>query len=178
MGRSGRDLARRAGISHPRGNQVLAELTAQGLVKVERLARADIYRLNRQHVLAAPLADLFDLEPTLRFELLALVARELKQRRLPVKQARVFGSAARRDMTSHSDVDLALVTSPDKVEVVLAASEEIAETVRDRFGIRLNVLVGTPSLETLTRSRQAKRGVWQAIEREGIDVLATGKAAS
>jgi predicted nucleotidyltransferase len=177
-GRSGRDLARRAGISHPRASQVLADLAAQGLVSIERLARTDLYRLNGQHVLATPLAELFDLEPKLKIELVALVARELKDRRLPVKQARIFGSAARGNMTADSDIDLALVTSPDKVEVVQVAGEEIAETARDRFGTRLNVLVGSPSLETLARSRQAKRAVWQAIEREGIDVLATGKAAS
>jgi predicted nucleotidyltransferase len=150
----------------------------QGLVKVERLARADIYRLNPQHVLARPLGELFDLEPKLKVELVSLVARELKQKRLPVKQARIFGSAVRGTMTSDSDVDLALVTSPDKVDVVQTAAEEIAETARHRFGTRLNVLIGSPSLETLTRSRQAKRAVWRAIEREGIDVLAAARVTN
>ncbi len=178
MGRSGRDLARRAGISHPRASQVLSDLSEQGLVKVERLPRTDLYQLNRQHVLAGPVGELFELEPKLKFELLSLVARELKSRRLPVKQARLFGSAARGSMTSESDVDLALVTSPDTVEMVQVAGEEIAEAVRERFGTRINLLVGSPSLETLIRSRQPKRAVWQTIEREGIDVLASPAAVS
>ena len=176
MARSGRDLARRAGVSHPRANQVLAELADQGLVTVERVPRADLYRLNRHHVLAEPLAKLFELEPTLKFELLSLVAMELKSRRLPVKQARIFGSAARGAMESASDVDLALVTSRESVAAVEVAAQEIAETVRARFGTRLNVLVGSPSLERLSKSRQSRQGVWGAIEREGIDVLAVSKA--
>lgn len=177
MGRSGRDLARRAAMSHPRANQVLAQLAEQGLVKVERLPRTDLYRLNRQHVLAAPLSMLFEFEPKLKIELRSLVAREIRARGLPVKQARIFGSAARGGMSAGSDVDLALVTSRDKVEAVEAAAQEIAEIARARFGTRINVLVGSPSLESLTKSRQARRAVWQAIEREGIDVLPNTEAS-
>ena len=90
VGTSGRDLARRAGVSHPRANQVLAELAAQGLVAVQRLPRMGLYRINRRHALAEPLRELFELEPKLKSELLSLVARELKARHLPVKEARIF----------------------------------------------------------------------------------------
>src|SRR5712692_2901452 len=83
MGTSGRDLARRAGVSHPRANEVLADLAEQGLVAVQRLPRTDLYRLNRRHALAEPLGKLFELEPKLKSELLSLVARELKARKLP-----------------------------------------------------------------------------------------------
>ena len=177
MGRSGRDLARRAGVSHPRANQVLADLAEQGLVAKQRLPRTDLYRVNQRHALAGPLGKLFELEPKLKFELLSLVAKELKARRLPVKEARIFGSAARGAMAPRSDVDLALVTSRESVAAVEAAAQEIAETVREQFGTRLNVLVGSPSLEKLSKNPQAKQGVWQAIEREGIDVFASSKAA-
>ena len=177
-GTSGRDLARRAEVSHPRANQVLADLAEQGVVVVQRLPRTDLYRANRSHALADPLSKLFELEPKLKFELFSLVARELKARRLPVTEARIFGSATRGAMTRRSDVDLALVTSRESVEAVEAAAQEIAETARERFGTRLNVLVGSPSLESLSKSRQTRRAVWQAIEREGIDVLAASEAVS
>lgn len=177
MGSSGRDLARRAGVSHPRANEVLADFAEQGLVAVQRLPRTDLHRLNRRHALAEPLGKLFELEPELKFELLSLVARELKARKLPVNEARIFGSAARGAMAAGSDVVLALVTSRESVAAVEAAAQEIAETVRERFGTRLNVLVGSPSLERLSTGRQASRGVWQAIDREGIDVLAAAKPA-
>jgi predicted nucleotidyltransferase len=177
MGRSGRDLARRAGVSHPRANQVLADFSEQGLVDVQRLPRTDLYRINRQHALAGPLGELFELEPKLKFELLYLLASELKARHLPVKEARIFGSAARGAMAARSDVDVALVTSRESVALVEAAAQEIAELARERFGTRLNVLVGSPSLEILSKSRRAGHSVWQAIEREGLDVLTATEAA-
>jgi predicted nucleotidyltransferase len=176
MGRSGRDVARRAGVSHPRTNQVLADLAEQGLVVVERLPRTDLYRVNRSHVLADPLEKLFKLEPGLKFDLLSLVAKELRTRHVPVREARIFGSAARGDMTISSDVDLALITPPENVAMVEEAAQDIATAVRKRFGARLNVVVGSPSLATLVKSRQGKRDLWETIQREGIDVLSDGKA--
>src|SRR5487761_87918 len=78
LGTSGRDLARRSGVSHPRANQVLADLAEQGVIAVQRLPRTDLYRANRHHVFAESLAKLFVLEPKLKVQLLSLVAAELK----------------------------------------------------------------------------------------------------
>ncbi len=171
--RSGRDIARRAGISHPRASQVLADLVEQGLVQVERHAHADLYRLNKEHALVAPLGHLFEVEPRLKFDLLALIAKELRARKLPVTAARIFGSAVNGTMRSGSDVDLALVTPSADVDRVEAETREIAEQVRRRFGTRLNVLVGAPSIGALTKKPSA--AVWRAIDREGIDVFARPK---
>jgi predicted nucleotidyltransferase len=143
---------------------------------MQRLPRTDLYRANRRNALAEPLIKLFELEPRLKLDLLSVVAKELKRRELPVTEARIFGSAARGTMTPASDVDLALVTAAKSVAAVEAAAQEIAETVWQRFGMRINVLVGSPSLDSLSKSRRAGQRVWQTIEREGIDVLAASKA--
>jgi len=74
-------------------------------------------------------------------------------------------------MGPESDVDLALTTSADSVPTVEAAAQGIAETVRKRFGTRLNVLVGSPA-------KSRSKGAWAAVEREGIDVLAATNAAT
>ena len=172
--RSGRDIARRAGISHPRANQVLSDLVEQGLVQIKRQPRTDFYQLNERHALVEPLGELFELEPSLKFELLSLIARELKARKLPVTTARIFGSAVHGTMGSGSDVDLALVTSSARVARVEAGAQEIAEAVRERFGTRLNVLVGAPSLAALTK--RPGGGVWGSVDREGTDVFAGSEA--
>ena len=78
-------------------------------------------------------------------------------------------------MAPTSDVDLALVTSHDSVAAVEAAAQGIAEAARERFGARLNVLVGSPSLEKLTKNRRAGQSVWQVVDREGIDVFIAAK---
>lgn len=175
---SARDLARRAGVSHPRASTVLTRLAEEGVATVQRLPRTDLYGLNREHVLAEVLILVFVRESQLRVELLSFVAKELKRRRWPVTQARVFGSAARGDATSTSDVDLALVVPRESVLAVEAMAQELAETVRKRFGTRLNVLVGSPTLVALTRGGRPGRKVWQAVEREGIDVLAKPAVSS
>jgi|SRR5882762_3722826 len=173
---SARDVARRAGVSHPRASLVLAGLAEEGVATVQRLPRTNLYGLNQEHVLAEVLALVFRRESQLKAELLSFLARELKRRRLPVTHARVFGSAARGDATSTSDVDLALIASRESVVSVEASAQELAASVRKRFGTRLNVLVGSPTLGSLTRTGRPGRKVWQAVEREGIDVLARTSA--
>lgn len=157
---------------------MLTRLAEEGVATVQRLPRTDLFGLNREHVLADLLIQVFMRESRLKFELLSFVATELKGRKLPVTQARVFGSAARGDTTSTSDVDLALVAPRESVPAVEAAAQELAETVRKRFGARLNVLVGSPTLGALTRNGRPGRRVWQAVERDGIDVFANKAAAS
>jgi predicted nucleotidyltransferase len=175
---SGRDLARRAGVSHPRAATVLAKLAEQGVASVQRLPRTDLYGLNREHALAELLVQLFARETHLKFDLLSLVAKELKRRKLPLTQAHIFGSAARGGMTANSDVDLALVSPRESVPAVEAAAQELAEIVQKQFGTRLNVLVGSPSLDVLSGRGRRGRKVWQAIAREGIDVLTKSTAAN
>ena len=177
VGASGRDIARRAGVSHPRATQVLRDLSEQGLVSIQRLPRTDLYRLNDQHVLAEPLGRLFEREPQLKLALFSFIAGEIQKRRLPVSEARIFGSAARGSMTSSSDVDLALVTGRGSVAIVEEAAQQIAETARARFGTRLNVLVGSPSLKSLTKPGTAGQGVWRTIEQAGLNVLAQANGA-
>jgi len=59
---SGRDVGRRSGVSHPSATASLRMLTDVGLVRVRRARRADYYELNRDHLLAADLARLFERE--------------------------------------------------------------------------------------------------------------------
>src|SRR3989440_8576193 len=77
MTASGRDVARRAGVSHTRANSVLAGLSNTGLVNVQRLPGTDLYRLNRYHAMTAQLIQLFAREPQLKSETLSLIAQEL-----------------------------------------------------------------------------------------------------
>ena len=172
IGLSGRDLARRAGVSHPRANEVLDELAEIGLATLVRLPRTDLFALNRDHVLAGPVLQLFEHEPR-RSDLMAFVAESLRALGLPVTRARLFGSAARGDMGPASDVDLALICNQSDQSRVEAAVEDLAAAARQRFGVRLNVIVGSPDLATLAR----KTTVWRAIEAEGVDLSLAGARA-
>src|SRR5712692_1373742 len=169
---SGRDIARRAAISHPRAAKVLAQLSDLGLATVRHVPPADVYEANRDHALAAMFTEMFKLEARLKFDLLTFIARQVRSRRLPVTEARLFGSFARGQSVASSNVDLALVCPPEGVPALDAARELLSEAVRRRFGARLNLLIGSPSLAELGSRRRAGSELWRTIAREGYDVLA------
>src|SRR5256885_1988119 len=56
---SGRDIARRAGVSHPTATHVLDHLSEQGVVHVRRSVGSYRYQLNRQHLAYPELERLF-----------------------------------------------------------------------------------------------------------------------
>jgi predicted nucleotidyltransferase len=90
----------------------LVRLTAQGVVRSERVGRAYTYRLNRNHVAAPHIIGL------------AEAGREVVQRMrghigtwlVPCEYAALFGSAATGTMTEESDLDV-FVVRPNSVEV-------------------------------------------------------------
>ena len=101
-------LARRG--THPAIQKVLDRLAAQGLVDVQPAGSARLYRLNRDHLLAAPV-------------LAAVAARETLLNRLrdaisswevPCLHASLFGSLARGEAGPDSDIDV-LVLRPATV---------------------------------------------------------------
>jgi predicted nucleotidyltransferase len=97
----------------PRGSELgvrksLARLVQQGIVQATEMGRNRVHELNRQHV-AAPVADLL---AGLRLELWKRLRTRLAAWNPKPVYACVFGSAARADGTSDSDVDVLLVRSP------------------------------------------------------------------
>src|SRR6266481_1014588 len=59
---SARDMARRAEVAHNRASEVLSALTEIGLAQVQRAGRADLYQLNRDHVMYPAVHELFQKE--------------------------------------------------------------------------------------------------------------------
>ena len=100
-----REVARLAGVSPNRASQVLADLADHGLVVVKDRGAGRLCRLNREHLAAEPLLALVGL----RARLLDMLRSEVvawPQRPVHVS---LFGSAARGDGTTASDLDLLVV---------------------------------------------------------------------
>src|SRR3546814_87126 len=66
---SGRELARRAGVTHPTALKALSLLVNIGLVTADRGLAGDAYDLNRNHLLAIHVASLFEAEAAIGVEL-------------------------------------------------------------------------------------------------------------
>lgn len=103
-----REVARVADVSANRASQVLAELAEHGVILVEAHGAGRLCRLNRAHLAADALLALVDLRGRL-IEFLRQEVRSWSQRPL---HASLFGSSARGDGDTNSDLDL-LVVRPD-----------------------------------------------------------------
>jgi predicted nucleotidyltransferase len=95
----------------PRVNQVLRELTETGIVSCERHASVHLYRLNRDHVAAEAIMLLINL----REHLIQRMREAVKGWSVAPIAVWMFGSAARGEGGSHSDIDV-LVVRPDSIE--------------------------------------------------------------
>lgn len=134
-GCSGAEVHRRLGRGSDEGvRKVLARLVAQGVVLVETSARYPVYRLNRDHVAVPHIEAL----TRVRDEIVGNVRSEVASWKVEPSHAGLFGSFARGDADSDSDIDVLLVR-PDS----LAESDEEAWLEQlDRLDRRIRAWTG------------------------------------
>ncbi len=107
---SGREIARLVGkASHAGVQRVLARLATEGVLHAERRSSAVYYSANREH-LAWPAVEVL---VGLRRELLRRITEEARGWSVPAQTVAVFGSLARGEGDTDSDVDLLLVHADD-----------------------------------------------------------------
>jgi predicted nucleotidyltransferase len=108
---TGREVARLARRGSERGVRlVLHRLVAHGLVTAQEAGPASLFVLNRDHIAASVVEGLM----RLRAELIERIRREIEGWESQPAHVSVFGSAARGDGNTGSDVDL-LIVRPDAV---------------------------------------------------------------
>ena len=167
---SARDLARRAEVVHNRASEVLSALTELGVARVQRAGRADLYQLNRQHVLYPAIHALFDQETKVRAELERFLRGRLSKLKR-VREAFIFGSVARGESRAGSDVDLALVMPASGATAMEQDQlDQIAREVRERFGNDLGVHVSAQALAVRTKGRIG-RALWRRVASEGVQII-------
>lgn len=104
------DIHRIAGRPSPAGiRRTLDRLTDQGIVLRRPAGRAYLCRLNREHLAAPAILAL----AAQRSELLRRLGADVESWPQPPVFGAVFGSAARADHTTSSDLDLLLVAPAD-----------------------------------------------------------------
>jgi predicted nucleotidyltransferase len=103
---TGREVARlvRAG-SQPAVNAALRRLAEEGLVRAEEAGNAYLYTFNREH-LGAPAVELL---AGIRTELERRLRAEIADWQIAPAHVSIFGSAARGDGDTRSDIDIFVV---------------------------------------------------------------------
>lgn len=144
---------------------VLRRLEQQGVVDVERHGQSYSYVLNREHVLAPALEALQQAMPEVEGRVRSLVDG------WPVVPASVmlFGSAARRDGTADSDVDVLLIRSEGvdaDDEAWAEQRHELAQSIEQWTGNAVQVL--ELSTAELAKAVRRKEPLIAQLQADGV----------
>lgn len=167
---SARDLARRAGVSHPTVLSVVENLHTQGMIRARREPKRDSYSLNKDHLLARKLSELFEWESSLHRELTRVIKTEVKKIIPGVQLAVLFGSSVANGLIATSDIDLFLLVP--KTDDLESREMQLQDAIQDRFGNRLSVIT-----ESVTRNefieRSNRNPLWRRVLNEGQALIGT-----
>ncbi len=165
-----REIARRAGVTHPTASLALESLRAQGLVAGRVTLLASEYHVNDVHVLFPTVKELFGIEGRLRQQLIDYLTDELRVRAPWVREAFVFGSAATGEMRPDSDLDVALITTSGRARKLASIMEELGEDTTALFGNRIQAVIGIQPVEVLAARGRSQFRVWREIAKDGIRI--------
>ena len=166
-----REVARRAGVSHPTASTVLESLRLQGVVRARRTLLAAEYGLNEDHIAARQLASVFRWEKDPLRVVLTFLAMEISGRASWVDEAYLFGSAVRGDMRPDSDLDVALISSSKRANRLQDVMDELSDLSATRFGNRIQATIGTRPIAELAQPGQRGYRLWRTVAKEGVQFL-------
>jgi predicted nucleotidyltransferase len=163
VGFSGSTVAKRAGMGLLAIQNALADLERLGIVQVERGSVEHRYRLNfKHHIVQHGLRALFEAER----DMVKTIARELRPMLDGiVVAAGLFGSFARGDAGTESDIDLLVVveTAKQRERVSALLSDKLPEFA-ERYGLPLQ-----PVIFERRRITNARGGMQDLIENAEQD---------
>jgi predicted nucleotidyltransferase len=137
--------------------EALKALTQLGLVNTETIGRAGVHTINEDHVSVAPLRALLDPITALTRTVREAVGND-------VKTVILFGSIARGEANTYSDVDLAVIAPAG-----WDGRADLEDAVRIRLGNNCDVLVFTP--EDFTRLADTGEPVVREILASGLALI-------
>lgn len=163
---SGSEVARRADLSRTGAWRALTRLGAVAVVETVGQGHSVPYRLNRRHPLAEPIVTLFRAEAARAEAFFDQIRSAAERMDPPPRAVWLYGSAARREDTAESDVDIAIVgrdgESRRQAERLRDALEEFAED----WSVRPSVI--SLSVEEARRLSAEERAFWDEVERDAV----------
>jgi len=165
---TGREVAKLAHRSQRGVNEALGRLVDQGVVLRQEAGASYLHELNRRHV-AAPAVEIL---AGLRGELLRRLRETIGAWQVTAVHASLFGSAARGDGDTHSDIDL-LVVRPGAVDeegaVWRSQIEELTQAVFSWTGNHAGI--AELSEAEFNRLAVKRPPILEELRDDGIDLL-------
>jgi len=164
---TGRELARLVGYSHTHTNSALAELEVSGLVIKRHVGNSNTYSLNRDNLLVSRI-----IVPAFRIEgrlLQDLANRFFEGISKDLVSIILFGSVARGEEESGSDIDLILVVKDgtDLGKLDEKVSEISLESATSFGGLVIPILI---TESEYANNRRSKNAFWRTVLEEGIEL--------
>ena len=166
---TGREVARRAGVSQPAALAALDHFVEHGLVRSQQAGRANLYSLNDEHLLVSVIEGAFGA----RGELVKQMAAQVSHWEVQPRHISLFGSTARGDGNTKSDIDI-LIVRP----LVRTNSDEFVWNGQvDAFAHQVELWTGNRaaivelSLDELQSQHRDGRALLEEIRRDGIRVV-------
>jgi len=169
-----RTIARLSGVSLAQASRVLPSLVELGLVERREAPPSALFRLVTENVAARFVCDLARVRQTV-LEELGRKAAELSPSPVSVI---VFGSLARGEADSKSDLDVVVVRRaniPEDQEEWTAAVERWRTDARRLAGNPVEVIEVSES--EIARLLRGKKALWQDVARDGTVVFGRELAA-
>lgn len=158
---TGREIARISGSSVQTTLATLHRLVEHGLVFRQVIGRTHQYRLNRDHLAAQAVTVL----ASLHTDLLEKLRGAFEGWDPPARHASLFGSAARRDGDTNSDLDILLVRRRGVAETNTQWRDQVEELGRRALawtGNRVSwVELSTAELDEAVRAKQPLVDEWR-----------------
>lgn len=163
-----REIARLAGLQHSTVRVVLDRLVEHGLVRTQPAGRSLLCSLNREHLATGPILALVNLRSTL----IDFVQAELAAWPIAPVHASMFGSFARHDGGTASDIDVLIV----RADRVAADDPQWEQSLSDARG-KVHTVTGNPlsivelSVSELREALSAEEPIVAAWRAEAVHLL-------
>ncbi len=133
------ELQRIGGIPQASAHRNIKSLLENGLLDRKRIGNANLYSLNKEHILYLILKSGFEGERNVLAELKKVIAGAIKY--LPeVELAVIFGSIVKGTERADSDVDVFIVCKGDKSQLEEKLKDMISVT-QNKFGNSVSLMI-------------------------------------
>lgn len=164
------ELQRIAGIPQASVHRNVKSLLANGTLDRERIGKANLYSLNKEHILYAILQNIFENEKNLLSELKTSLKSSIESLS-GIELAVLFGSVVKGTERADSDIDIFIVSKADKSQV----EEEmkiLILVIGNKFGNPVSPMIKNDTEMTDMKSsslyKELKRGE-VIFKREGFE---------
>jgi predicted nucleotidyltransferase len=164
------ELQRIAGIPQASVHRNVKSLLENGLLDRKRIGKANLYSLNKEHILYPLLSSDFEEERNTLVELKKVIAGAVKNLS-EVELAVLFGSIAKGIERADSDVDVFIVCTGDKSQLE-EKLEDLISVIRNKFGNPFSLMIKRceelKELKTRSIYKEIKSGE-VIFRREGFE---------